>query len=115
MNRYILRFNTTNKNSRSNFLDIKSGKKKIETRAATTKYRDIKKGSLLVFVCGKEKFEKTVKKAKIFKTISSMVKVYPPNKIMPDISSVRELRKAYFSYPRYKEKIKKFGLVALEL
>ena len=34
---------------------------------------------------------------------------------MPDISSVKELRDAYYSYPNYKEKIKKFGLIALEL
>lgn len=26
-----------------------------------------------------------------------------------------ELRDAYYSYPNYKEKIKKFGLIALEL
>ena len=96
-------------------MDIKSGRKKVETRAATRRYRNIKRGNLVIFICGKEKFEKTVKKAKIFKTIASMVRVYPPNTIMPGISSVRELREAYYSYPRYREKIKKFGLVVLEL
>lgn len=115
MAKYVLRFNSSNKNSRDNFLNIKSGKKKVETRAATTKYRNIKKGDLVVLVCGKERFEKVVKKVKIFKTLASMVKVYPPNKIMPGISSVKELRKAYYSYPSYREKIKRFGLVALEL
>ncbi len=115
MAKYVLRFNSSNKNSRDNFLNIKSGKKKVETRAATTKYRNIKKGDLVVLACGKEKFQKKVKKVKRFKTITSLTKVYPPNKIMPEISSVRELREIYYSYPRYREKIKKFGLVALEL
>jgi len=112
MTRYILRFRAVNRNT---FLDIKSGKKKVETRAATKRYGNIKRGDLVVLTCGKEKFEKKIKKARIFKTITSMVKVYPPNKIMPNISSVREFREAYYSYPRYQEKIKKFGLVALEL
>ena len=110
--KYVLRFRVVNKDV---YLNIKSGNKKIETRAATEKYKNIRKGDLLVLVCGKEKFEKVVKKARTFKTISSMIKVYPPNKIMPSISSVKELKKIYYSYPRYREKIKKFGLVALEL
>ncbi|OGN14933.1 MAG: hypothetical protein A3J47_00790 [Candidatus Yanofskybacteria bacterium RIFCSPHIGHO2_02_FULL_43_22] len=112
MTKYILKFRIIN---RATFLDIKSGRKTVETRAATEKYRNIKKGDLLVLVCGKEKFEKKVKKARIFKTIVSMVKVYPPDKIMPDVSSVRELREAYYGYPHYGEKIKKYGLVALEI
>ena len=115
MTRYILRFNASNKNSCSSFLDIKSGRKKVETRAATIKYRNIKKGDLVILACGKERFQKTVKRTRIFKTITSMTKVYPPNKIMPDVYSVRELRWACYSYSGYREKIKKFGLVALEL
>ena len=110
--KYTLRFRMINKNT---FLDIKSGKKTVETRAATEKYRDIKDGDLIVLACGKERFEKTVKKAKIFKTIKALVKAYPINKIMPNISTEKELRDAYYSYPNYKEKIKKFGLIALEL
>ena len=109
---FTLRFRAVN---RDTFLDIISGKKVVETRAATERYKNIKKGDLLILVCGKEKFKKEVKKVKIFKTVASMIKVYPPNKIMPGISSVKELQKAYYSYPHYREKIKKYGLVVLEL
>lgn len=112
MKKYTLRFRAMNKDI---FLDIKSGKKTVETRAATMKYRDIKDGDLIVLVCGKERFEKTAKKAKIFRTIKALTKTYSFKKIMPNISSEKELRDAYYSYPNYKEKIKKFGLIALEL
>lgn len=57
MNKYTLRFRAANKDI---FLDIKSGKKTVETRAATVKYQDIKDGDLIILVCGKDRFEKTV-------------------------------------------------------
>jgi len=110
--KYTLRFRAVNKDT---FLDIKSGKKAVETRAATERYQNIKAGDGLVLVCGKNRFEKKVKKAKIFKTIKGLAKAYPIKKIMPDISSIKELEMTYYSYPNYKEKIKKFGLIALEL
>lgn len=112
MAKYTLRFRAVNKDI---FLDIKSGKKTVETRAATEKYRNIKDGDLMVLVCGKEKFEMKVKKAKIFKSIKSLIKAYAIKKIMPNLSTEKELRDAYYSYPNYKEKIKKFGIIALEL
>ncbi len=112
MSKYTLRFRAVNKDI---FLDIKSGKKTVETRAATEKYKDMKAGDILVFVCGKNRFEKEIKKAKIFKTIKSLTKTYPIKKIMPNIDTEKELQAAYYSYPSYKEKIQKFGLIALEL
>lgn len=112
MKKYTLRFRAVNQDI---FLDIKSGKKTVETRAATEKYKDIKEGDLIVLVCGKDRFGKTVKKATIFKSIKPLVKAYPIKKIMPHISTEKELQRAYYSYPNYKEKIKKFGLIALEL
>lgn len=110
--KYVFRFRAVNKKI---FLDIKSGKKTVETRAATEKYRNIKIGDMVILICGKERFEKKVKKAKIFKTIKSLIKAYPIKKIMPNLTTEKELEKAYYSYPDYKEKIKKFGLIALEL
>ena len=112
MLKYTLHFRAINKQI---FLDIKSGKKIVETRAATSKYRGIRPGDVLVLSCGKERFEKIVKKVKIFKSIKSLASAYPIKKIMPEINSEKELRDAYYGYPNYKEKIKKFGLIALEL
>lgn len=112
MNKHTLKFRAVN---RDIFLDIKSGKKSVETRAATERYQNIKAGDVIVLVCGKERFSKKVKKARIFKNIKALLKTYPIKKIMPGMTTERELRKAYYSYPDYKEKIQKHGIIALEL
>lgn len=112
MARYTLKFRAVNKDI---FLDIKSGKKTVETRAATQKYRGIKADDILILSCDKKKFEIRVKKTKIFSSIKSLIKTYPIKMIMPQISTEKELRDAYYGYPNYKEKIKKSGLIALEL
>ena len=109
---YTLRFRAVN---RDIFEAILDGKKKVETRAATKKYIDIKTGDILVFVCGKERFEKEIKKVKIFKSISSLVKKYSPQEINPKAKSEKDLRDIYYSFPGYREKIQKFGIVAMEL
>ena len=108
----ILRFRAVNRNI---FEAIKSGKKKIETRAATPKYSQIKTSNNLIFVCGKERFSKNVKKVKKFKSIMALCKTYKPQDINPKTKTIEELEKMYHSFPGYKEKIKKYGLMALEL
>ena len=84
MSKYTLRFRAVNKDI---FLDIKSGKKTVETRAATEKYKDIKAGDILILVCGKNRFEKEIKKARVFRTIKTLIKAYPIKKIMPNIDT----------------------------
>ena len=110
--KYILRFRAVNKRTLE---DLKSGRKKVETRAATVKYRGIKKGDKIILACGKTRFETTVKHSSIFKSISAMLRKYKVQDIMPELSLRDELERIYFSYPNYREKIKKFGLIALEL
>ena len=107
-----MKFRAVNKDI---FLDIKSGRKTVETRAASERYNDIKAGDTVVLVCGKERFGKKVKKARIFKTIGALLKAYPLKKIMPELSSEKEWRQELYSYPDYKNKIKKYGIIALEL
>lgn len=98
-----------------NFDEVKAGLKKVETRAGTDKYRKIQEGDTLTFVCGKHKLIKKAKKVIIFKSIPSMLRKYKRTDIMPSTKSLAELEKAYYSYPGYREKIKKFGIVAIEL
>lgn len=109
---YTLRFRAIN---RDTFDAIRRGSKKVETRAATVRYRDIEGGDAVVFVCGKDKFERRVKRAMIFKTITAMLKAYRVSDIAPKLSTAEELRAKYYTFPGYSEKIKKFGLIALEL
>lgn len=108
----VLKFRKVNKDV---FTSIRDGVKKVETRAATEKYRDIKAGDIITLSCGKEKFEKTVVKVTIFPSIKSMLRVYEVQDINPFISAEKDLEEMYFSFPGYKSKIKEFGLIALEL
>jgi ASC-1-like (ASCH) protein len=111
MKTYTLRFRSTDKDI---FDAIKSGKKKVETRAATARYKNVEKGDKIIFVCGKNKFVKEIKKVSMFKSISAMLKKYKFKQINPFVGSTKELEAMYFSFPGYKEKITKAGLVALE-
>lgn len=110
--KYTLRLRAVN---RYIFEAIRSGKKKIETRAGSPKYVDIKAGDMLVFVCGKDRFEKKVKRVRKFKSIKSLHKIYKPQAINSNTKTITDSEKVYYSYPNYKEKIKKYGLVAIEL
>ncbi|MDO8551578.1 MAG: hypothetical protein Q7S03_02760 [bacterium] len=97
------------------FESLSKGEKTIETRAATEKYRKIKKGDTLVFVCGQDKLGKRVKDTNLFKTIEEIAEVIDLKKIMPFVNSVEEMKEVYFSFPGYKEKISKFGLISFNL
>ena len=107
-----LRFRAAN---RDIFEAIRKGRKKVETRAATARHRDIKAGDILRFVCGKDSFKKKAKKAQIFKSIPSLLQKYRANEINPIVNSHAELQRMYYSYPNYREKIKQFGIIAIEL
>ena len=112
MKKHTIKFRAIN---RDIFDAIVSGKKKVETRAASERYDAIEKGDTIVLVCGKRKIEKEVKSAKIYKSISALLKKYTPKQINPMCSTAKETRDMYYSFPGYKEKIKKFGIIALEL
>lgn len=107
-----LRFRAVN---RDIFLAIKTGKKKVETRAATLRYRHIKVGDEIKLTCGKSSLQKKVGKVRIFRTIPAMLKVYRVKSINPNIKSAEELKALYYSFSGYREKIEKYGLIALGL
>ena len=113
--KHVLKFNQANPESVYSFDAIKSGEKWVETRAATEKYTKIKEGDILVFECGDKKLEKEVLHVEIFKNIHAMLKKYKVTDIMPNKKTKEDLESAYYSYPDYKEKIEKFGLIAFEI
>jgi ASC-1-like (ASCH) protein len=112
MKRYILRFRQIDRNI---FEAIKNGEKTVETRAATVKYRNIAAGDIMSFVCGDECIEKNIESAEIFKDIDSLLQKHRLKDIGPYITNREHLIKMYYSFPGYKEKIAKFGLIALKL
>jgi len=89
--------------------------KKVETRAGSPMYVGIKAGDIITFVCGKDKLKKKVKRAQKFKSIKTLHKVYKPVEINPRIKTVKESERMYYSFPGYRNRIKKYGLIALEL
>jgi len=112
MKTWTLRFRAVDKN---NFIEIKNGLKSVETRAATPKYRAIQKGDVLLIVCGEARTRKRVRRVRVFRSIGAMTKAIPYKKIMPSVGSMAEMRKVYYGYPGYKEKLKKHGVIAFEL
>lgn len=101
--------------NRDTFNAIRTGRKKIETRAGTVRYKNIKAGEVITLVCGKNSFEKKIKKAEHFRTISAMLKKHKFSDIDPKAKTEKEMRAMYLSYPNYIEKIKKHGIVAWKL
>lgn len=112
MKTYTLRFRKVDEDS---FEELRRGIKSVETRAASERYKSIKKGDELVFVCGHKKFSKLVSKRSHFKSIDAMLRKITFKKIMPDLESKDEAKERYYSYLKYKDKIKKFGILAFKL
>ena len=108
---HTLRFREVNHDI---FDAIRKGEKKIETRAATIRFLAIQPGDRVRMVCGKDVFEKRVKSAKTFETISALLEKHDIKDLNPFADSREDLEKMYFSFPGYREKIKKHGLVAIE-
>ncbi len=97
------------------FKAIKNGDKKVETRANTISFQNIKAGDELAFSCAGESLKKKVRNVKVFKNIKDLLKEYKPSEINPRIESEEELIKMYNSFPEYREKIKKHGIIAFEI
>ena len=112
MKSWMLKIRTTDKLI---FYQLSNGSKMVETRAATVRYQPIQVGDELVFTCGKARLSKKVLKKEHFKSIDVMVKKISFNHIMPSVKSVSEMKKIYFSFPGYEEKISEFGIFAFYL
>jgi ASC-1-like (ASCH) protein len=96
------------------FETILSGDKKAEIRAASPKFANLKKGDKILLVCVDDQAEKTIKTIEHFKSIDQLLLKYQPQDINPKISTREELIKMYHNFPDYEEKIKKYGLMAME-
>jgi len=108
MKKYVLRIRKIDKII---FDSIKNKKKTIETRAGTDKFRKIKKGDILIFLCEGRRMERQVKKVELFENIDKMLKKIDFKEVMPFVNSIDEMKKVCYSFSGYKEEIKEFGLV----
>ena len=107
-----IRFRAVN---RDIFYDIKNGIKTTETRAGSPSFQGLKIGDELVLSCSGESFKKKIKKVLNFSSVKDIFDNYDIKKVMPKVKTLADAEKAYYSYPGYKEKIKKYGILAFEL
>lgn len=107
-----LKFRAVN---RDIFEAIRDGRKKMETRAATEKYRAIGQGSPVMFVCDDDSFVKTVAHTEIFDSIPALLEKYAPSDINPACATEEDVRAMYHSFPDYAENIPRYGIMVLKL
>jgi ASC-1-like (ASCH) protein len=103
------------KSQKGVFDAIKSGAKTVETRAATVRNSLAQGGDTAVFICNKERVEKRIRAVRKCSSVAALLKVYPVSSINPSMKEKKELEEMYDSFPGYAEKIKEFGIIALEL
>ena len=94
---------------------LKSGKKRVETRANSPKFAKIEVGDVLVFKCGEDSFDQQITSIKRFADINEMLDCYQVQDINPKLQTRDQLVAMYHSFPDYDEKIRQFGLIAFEL
>lgn len=92
---------------------IRNHIKTIETRAATTRYRNIHRGDIITFLCAGKKFFRRVRQVYYYKTLRAMMRGLNIKKVFPDNNGTyKDVEKQYFAFPSYRQKIKKYGIVA---
>jgi ASC-1-like (ASCH) protein len=109
MKKYLLRCRSSD---RDIFRAIEAGRKTIDTRAATNRYRNIAAGDVLIITCGPDRIEKTVKKVERFSSVEELLKKVPFVQINPDAKSTSDLYKMYASFPGYQERFDQYGILA---
>ncbi len=86
-----------------------------ETRAATARYRDLAAGTVIVFVCGDDRFERTAESVRRFPSVAALLATYQVRDIHPDLRTAEELEALYAGFPGYAEKIRANGIIVFEL
>lgn len=109
---YVLRFLDNNYDI---FESIRSGKKTVETRAASKNTQAIAPGSLLELTCAGESFHKLVDSVEFFKSVEELYRDPIFEQVLPGVSSLKEAMDIYHSFPGYRDRIKNNGLVAFHL
>ena len=100
---------------RAIFAALVDGSKRIETRAASPKYRDLKEGDTLIFSCGADRLETTIARAYRWPSIVAMFGDIAYTDVFPDAVSVDDAASRWDAFPGDAEKIRAYGLVGWEM
>lgn len=101
--------------NRDLFEAIRDGRKKIETRAGGKGYEKIRPGDAVELACGGDSFSRRIAGIKRFPDIVALLSEYDPKEINPACSSAKEIEEIYSSFPGYKERLEKYGLLVFRL
>jgi len=105
---------------RSIFMAVKNGTKSLETRALNDpkrarSYSGITKGDSVVFVCGKKRVRMRVGRVARYRSVAGLLRTEPYRRIAPWTTSRKEAAAMYDTFPGYRERIKKFGIICFEV
>lgn len=100
---------------RAIFDDLTTGRKTVETRAATPKYQAVQPGDTLTFVCGSDLLTKKVASAQRFADVDELFRYIPFRRILPAAANAEAAKQAILKFPGNREKITSFGIMAFNL
>lgn len=112
MRRHHLPFRSADRPLFESLLD---GRKKVETRAGSPAYLKIEPGDYLVFTSGQDRVEKKVLTVRHYPSVGQLLTEITWSEIMPLAKSPQEVEAIYNSFPGYKGRLQKFGILAFEL
>lgn len=99
----------------ADFEQLESGKKSIETRAATVRNQNIEVGDQLEISCGPKQLFRTVKGIQHYDSVESIFQSADWNRVMPEVETLDDAKAVYYAWPGYREKIDQHGILAFYL
>lgn len=100
---------------RDMFNNIKSNRKTVEARIATTKYKVINGGDKIKFVCGRDSLVRIVVAKRFYNKFETMIQSEGIGKCMPDVRHTTEAVQIYRSFKNYSILESSHGVLAFQL
>jgi ASC-1-like (ASCH) protein len=100
---------------KARFGEIRSGLKKIETRAGSPEYLAFAEGDVITFVCADDHFDMRIARRHHYAAVDELFAAIPYLAVMPAAASLEDAKERYGQYPGYESRIEKYGILAFEL
>lgn len=105
------------KQDKNIFERIRSGEKTIDTRSSNpnSPKKSIAVGDILLFKCDGKSVEKKVKEIRKYSEFEEYLEKEDLENILGKGTTKEDARKIHYSFPSYKERLEKYGIVAFDL
>jgi ASC-1-like (ASCH) protein len=94
---------------------IKSGDKSVELRVFDGERADYKLGDTLVFKCKNKEIQSIISGLIYYQSFEEALSEENYLRAIPDAASLEDALSVYHSYPNFKERAAKYGVVAIRL